>query len=176
MRGLADSNRIGEFMRILGRSARHPCRIYFTGGTTAVLYGWRESTVDIDLSFSPESDEIFRALPELKELLNVNIELASPSDFIPPLPGWEERSIFIVREGRIDFFHLDPYSQALAKIERWHAKDVDDINDMKASGLVGTRELVELFEKIEPDLYRYPAIDPPTFRRSVILFAGEDAA
>ena len=83
-----------------------------------MLYGWRESTVDIDLSFSPESDEIFRALPELKELLNINIELASPSDFIPPLPGWEERSIFIVREGRIDFFHLDPYSQALAKIER----------------------------------------------------------
>ena len=37
----------------------------------------------------PETDEILRSLPKLKEL-HLNIELASPQDFIPELPGWEE--------------------------------------------------------------------------------------
>jgi len=30
-----------------------------------------------------------------KETLMINIEIASPAHFIPSLPGWEERSIFI---------------------------------------------------------------------------------
>jgi hypothetical protein len=55
-----------------------------------------------------------------------NIELAAPDDFIPPLPGWEEWSIFIARRGKIDFYHYDLYAQALAKIERGHARDLAD--------------------------------------------------
>lgn len=82
-----------------------------------MLMGWRDTTIDIDLRFEPELDEIFRALPELKERL-INIELTSPSDFISPLPGWQERSRFITREGKISFYHYDAYSQALSKIER----------------------------------------------------------
>src|SRR5215212_8592940 len=105
MRDLSNKNGIKEFMRALGRAARGPARVYLTGGSTAVLFGWRDSTVDIDLKFVPEADELFRALPELKERLNVNVELASPPDFIPELPGWHDRSIFIAREGNIDFFH-----------------------------------------------------------------------
>lgn len=34
-------------------------------------------------------------------------------------------------------------------------------------GLVEPERLLELFEEIEPELYRYPAIDPPSFRRAV---------
>ena len=60
-------------------------RIYLTGGSTAVLEGWRESTIDVDLRFEPEADELLRALPALKESLGVNIELASPTDFFSPL-------------------------------------------------------------------------------------------
>ena len=37
---------------------------------------------------------------------------------LPSLPGWRERSLFIDRHGRLDFYHYDPYSQALAKLER----------------------------------------------------------
>lgn len=49
MRELADASRIERFMRELGRAARHEGRVYLTGGATAVLYGWRESTIDIDV-------------------------------------------------------------------------------------------------------------------------------
>lgn len=61
---------------------------------------------------------IFRAIPRIKETLRVNVELASPTDFIPVLPGWEDRSPFIRREGKVS-------------------------------------------------LYRYPALDPASFRRAV---------
>ena len=61
---------------------------------------------------------IFDVLRRLKEELEINIELASPDDFIPALDGWQGRSVFIARHARIDFFHYDFYAQALAKIER----------------------------------------------------------
>lgn len=63
-------------------------------------------------------DRLFRALPQLKEELEINIELASPDPFIPELPGWQERSLFVAREGRLSFYHYDLFAQALAKIER----------------------------------------------------------
>jgi hypothetical protein len=76
MRELASAARIHSFMRELGRAVRQPTRIYLVGGATAVLSGWRETTIDVDLKIIPESDEIFRALPRLKEELRLNIELA----------------------------------------------------------------------------------------------------
>lgn len=118
MRGDTNKDRLRTFMQALGRAAHEPARIYLTGGSTAVLFGWRESTVDIDLRFDPERDELFHLVSSAKDDLDINIELASPPDFIPEVPGWQDRSIFIAREGKLDFYHFDPYSQALAKTER----------------------------------------------------------
>ena len=174
MRELTDPDKIHEFMRALGKRARHRSKIYFTGGTTAVLFGWRNTTVDIDLRFDPEFDELYRALPLLKEQLGINLELASPSDFIPSVPGWEDRSKFIRSEGLLDFFHYDPYSQALAKIERGHDQDVKDVDEMLKRGLIERQKLLSLFQEIEPQLYRYPAIDPASFRRAVKQVVDQD--
>ena len=154
-------------MRDFGNLAESEVRVYFTGGTTAVLLGWRDSTVDIDLRFIPEPDELFRAIPDLKEKLQINVELAAPSDFIPELPGWEDRCLFIAREGKVSFFHYDPYSQALAKIERDHTQDRRDVASMFGNGLLDPSKLLSLFEQIKPNLYKYPAIDAGTFLHSV---------
>src|SRR5947207_15572439 len=124
MREKVTAERLEKFMQAVGRVGKMNCRIYLVGGATAVLLGWRETTIDIDLKLVPEVNEILKALPELKEALQINVELASPDDFIPALPGWEERSEFITRVGAIDFFHYDFYAQALAKIERGHNTDV----------------------------------------------------
>jgi hypothetical protein len=142
-------------------------RIYLTGGSTAVLEGWRDSTIDVDLRFEPESDELMRALPALKDRLGINIELASPPDFIPELPGWRERSPLVFREGSVELHHFDLYSQALSKIERGFEQDLDDVHTMIARGSVEPVRLTELFEAIEPELYRYPALDPLAFRRKL---------
>lgn len=91
-------------MSELGREADQEVRLYFTGGATAVLLGWRPSTIDVDVKMEPEADPLFRALPRIKEKLEINIELAAPDQFIPEVPGWKERSSFIARQGRLSFY------------------------------------------------------------------------
>jgi uncharacterized nucleotidyltransferase DUF6036 len=172
MRRAVDAARVYELMRALGAAADAPGRVYFTGGATAVLEGWRESTVDVDLKIVPDTDALFRALPRLKEELEINLELVVPSDFIPELPGWEGRCRFITREGGLSFYHYDPYGQALAKIERGHERDLADVRAMMEGGLVERDRLWTLFESIEPQLYRFPAIDPKSFRVAVERAVG----
>lgn len=154
-------------MKALAAEAKSPSRIYLVGGASAVLLGWRKATVDIDLKIIPETDEILRSLARLKEQLHINIELASPDDFIPELPGWQERSQFIRQEGSLAFYHYDFYAQALAKIERRHGLDRSDVAHLIKSGLVVPQRLWELFARIESELYRYPDLDPETFRSAV---------
>lgn len=167
MRGLSGREQVERFMRALGQAVRHPARVYLTGGASAVLLGWRETTIDIDLTFVPEADEIFQAIARLKDELGINVELVAPSHFIPPLPGWETRSAFIRREGPVSYYHYDFYSQALAKIERAHAQDQSDVADMLKAGAVEPDRLLALFETITADLQRYPALNPESFRRAL---------
>ena len=153
-------------MRRLGAEA-DAGRAYFTGGVTAVLHGWRPTTIDVDLALVPEQERALRALPLLKEELSLNVELVGPADFVPVPAGWEERSIFVAQEGRLSFFHLDPYAQALAKLERAHTQDLEDVRAMVADGLVDPGRALAYLGEIEPELYRYPAVDPQAFRERV---------
>ncbi len=98
---------------------RSPCRIYLTGGASAVLL------------------------------------------------GWQDRSPFLKSSGPVTSFHFDVYSQTLAKVQRWHLEDSLDVESMVRGGFVGLQWLLELFESIEDALYRFPAVDPPTFRHRV---------
>ena len=98
---------------------------------------------------------------------NLNIELASPGDFIPELPEWQERSRFIQQEGKLAFYHYDFYAQALAKIQRGHRIDLQDVEHLITSGLVEVKRLLELFSAIEEHLYLHPSLDGPSFRRDV---------
>ena len=174
MRQKVSVEALEKFMKEIGRATNKSARVYLVGGATAVLLGWRETTIDVDLKMVPEVNQILKALPELKERLQLNIELASPDDFIPPLPGWEERSGFIVREGSIDFFHYDFYAQALAKIERGHSTDLTDVRHMIAEGVVEPSRLLEFFSRIEDQLYKYPALDSRSFRTAVEQFIASE--
>jgi hypothetical protein len=167
MREVADKSRIEAFLSALAREATVATDIFLVGGTTAVLVGWRPSTIDIDLVMRPESDALLRAIPSLKERLRVNVELASPDQFIPVPPGWEERSPLVTRIGRVTFRHYDLVAQALSKIERGHGRDLADVGAMVDRGLIRGAEVRAMFSRIEPELYRFPAIDPPSFRHAV---------
>ena len=169
MRQPVTAARVEEFMKALGRGVKSPARVFLVGGATAVLLGWRDSTIDIDLKAIPERDDLLRQLSALKEHLEINIELASPDDFIPELPGWEDRSQFVRQAGKLTFLHYDFYAQTLAKIERGHETDLRDIEQMIKSDLVDPGRLLELFSKIEGDIDKYPALDAPSFRRAVEL-------
>ena len=163
-RGTSDATKVLELMRRLGEEARGAGRVYLVGGASAVLVGWRETTVDVDLKLDPEPPGIFEAIARAKDVLDMNIELAAPDDFIPPLPDWRQRSAFVVRHGQVDFLHYDFCAQALAKLERAHAQDLRDVRAMLARGLVRAEHLAQLFDAIAPEFPRYPAIDIPSFR------------
>lgn len=167
MREVVDRERLHRVLAALSRAATDELRIYLVGGTTAVEIGWRDSTVDIDLVMRPHDDGLLRSIPEIKERLSVNIELASPADFIPVPEGWEDRSPRIERIGRTWFHHYDLYAQALSKIERGHDRDRVDVREMIARGLVEPSKLREYFSRVEPMLYRFPAIDAAAFRRAL---------
>ncbi len=168
MRELLDRPRLERFLDALGRELRVPTRLYLVGGSCAVQRGWRPSTTDVDFAAEPETRELFQAIPQLKQRLQVNVEPAAPSHFIPELPGWRERSVWVSQHGRLAVYHYDFTSQLLAKLERGHRQDLTDVEHMLEDGLVEPNRALELFEQhIIPQLFRYPAIDPTTFRSKV---------
>jgi len=173
MRDETNLEKLTQFMIDLAGRVRGEARIYLTGGATALLEGWRTMTIDIDLKADPEPRGFFEAIALLKETNNINVELASPDDFIPELPGWRERCLFIKRHKQLDYFHYDPYSQALSKLERAHARDLLDVSQMADRGLIQPERLWELFESIAPRLIRFPAIEPASFRASVQAFCEQ---
>jgi len=167
VRRLVDIERLRAFMRALGSRTDVETTCYLAGGATAVVVGWREMTVDVDVLFAPENDQLLRAIPELKETLELNVELAFPGDFVPLPEGWQDRSPFVERIGPVTFRNVDFYAQALAKLERGHDRDLSDVAAMLALQLVEPLRLRAFFAEIESDLYRFPAIDPAAFRTAV---------
>ena len=167
MRAVADTVKIRRFMTALAQTTTTPVQVYFTGGATAVLVGWRGSTIDVDIHLIPDDDRLLRGIPRLKDDLQINVELACPAHFIPELPGWQERSCFIDKEGALSFFHYDFYAQALAKIERGHSLDLSDVEAMFQRGLIQSDRLKNHYAAIEGQIYRYPALDARAFRLAV---------
>ncbi|MGF1520539.1 MAG: DUF6036 family nucleotidyltransferase [Nodosilinea sp.] len=170
MRSTIDPEKIEQLMDILGREARGSGSIYFTGGASALLIGWRSSTVDIDIRLDPEPPGIFQAIAKLKQELNINIELASPQDFLPPLPGWRDRSIFIGKRGKILFYHYDFTAQALSKLSRGYDRDLSDVRAMYTQGLFLLEDLRDGLRAIESELIRFPSLSPETLKSRVNNF------
>lgn len=167
MRAETTKAKLERFLSALGQRVRGPGVVYLTGGATALLHGWRTMTIDVDLKADPEPAGLFEALAALKDELDINIELASPDQFIPPLPGWRERGVFIAAHGPVHYFHYDLYSQALSKLQRRHERDLRDVRAMLRDGLIRLDRLQELFTQIEPQLIRYPGVDAASFRAAV---------
>jgi hypothetical protein len=149
----------------MGRAVQGPGSVYLVGGASAVLFNWRATTIDIDIALAPEPAGLFAAIEGLKRTFQVSIELASPAQFVPPLPGWQGRSEFICRVGLVDFYHYDFYSQAFAKLSRGFERDLHDVASMVKFGKVSPQKLLPLFEQIVAELPRYPNLDPISLRQ-----------
>ena len=174
MRSEADRAKIEKFMIAVGKRVPGQGSIYLAGGATAVLHGWRSMTIDVDIKPDPEPAGLFEALAVLKNELDLNVELACPDQFIPAVPGWRERSLYITQQGTVKFYHYDPYGQALSKLQRRHDRDLLDVRSMLQAKMIRADELWKMFERIEPQLIRYPAVDPASFRAAVLEFCHEN--
>ena len=170
MRRQVDSQRLERFLVALGGASRHATTAYLVGGASAVVQGWRRSTRDVDLFL--EDEDLMRAIPALKEELATSVELASPLDFVPELPGWRDRSPYVRTDGHLTVRNFDFYSQALSKLERGFDQDVADVRAMVDRGLVDPGRLLELFDGVSDQLYRFPSINAAGLRRVVEALAS----
>ncbi len=78
MRQPIDKPKLDALLVALGSYASGPGTVYLVGGATAVWYGWRPSSIDVDIKLDPEPAGVFEAIARLKNELQINIELASP--------------------------------------------------------------------------------------------------
>lgn len=79
MREKVDRDRLEKFLHAFASEADRQVRVFLTGGATAVLRGWRDSTVDIDLRLIPDNDRMLRrkliAPDQLKEFFEAIVPL-----------------------------------------------------------------------------------------------------
>jgi hypothetical protein len=173
MRQRVDQQRIEHFLQQLGRQFTKPGRIYLVGGTIMVYEGLRQQTLDIDLALEIANEDhsaFITAVRTLKERLSLNIEEASPADFIPLPSGYRERSQFVGRYGQLDVFYFDLYSTALSKIERGTENDFADVLSLLQTERLEMAKLTDYFNEI---LLRYATDslkqDPTEFRRKFAI-------
>ncbi|MEV4423272.1 DUF6036 family nucleotidyltransferase [Patulibacter sp. NPDC049589] len=162
-----DAERVRDLARFVASRVDDEATLYLVGGTTAVIEGWRASTLDIDLYVEPDLDAVARAIADARRALDVYIEYAWPAQFVPELDGWRDRSPAVMRVGTITVRHYDPYSQALAKLRRAHAQDLADVAAMIANGLVVRHRARELFASVFPRLFRYPSVDARALQQMI---------
>jgi hypothetical protein len=173
VRSETDKAKLQSLLSALGSAVKSKGTAYLSGGGCAVIYGWRETTIDVDLHFDPEPVFLFEAIRDLKQQLDMNIELAWPMHFIPAPAGWRERCIFIGQYGHLTYYHCDFYAQALAKIERHHSHDAKDVQAMLNLGLVEKSRLWQAFDSIVPGLLRFPALNEERFRDKMRTALGD---
>ncbi len=151
----ADRSRIDLFLRRLGDRFRRPGRVYLVGGTTMVFEGLRAQSLDIDLTLDvapADHAAMMQAIRELRDQLALNVEEASPGDFIPLPAGYQDRALFVGRYGQLDVFHFDPYSTALSKIARGTEEDLNDVLALLRTGRLELASLERYYQEIRPQL------------------------
>jgi len=169
MRNQLTRERLHGLMQEIAKGApkrRGVFRVFLVGGGTAVWAGWREASIDADLF--TEHEVLFRDVQGMKERLNLNVEFTRPEHFVPPLPGAEDRHIFLEAIGPVRFYHYDPYSQFFSKVVRGFNRDLDDARHLLSSGMVDSRRFRELVDRVPDSAFaRYPRLSPGAVRKAV---------
>lgn len=167
MRPSVDKTAIESFLQQLGRTFRKSGRLYLVGGAALVHAGVRPGfTQDIDVQVSGTNEgELIVAIQYLIQNMQINVEFASPMDFIPLPSQWETHAQYVGRYGGVDVFYFDFYSIALSKIERGNNRDLADVRLLVQQGIITLQELDVAYQDVLAQLGkgRYPRITPQRF-------------
>jgi len=167
MRPNVDKKAIESFLQQLGCTFRKSGRLYLVGGAALVHAGVRPGfTLDIAIQVGSENEgDIIICIQRLIQQMQINIEFASPKDFIPLPSQWETHAQYVGRYGQIDVFYFDFYSIALSKIERGTTRDIEDVKLLVQRQRIGLDELDAAYQEVFAQLGkgRYPKITPERF-------------
>ena len=167
MRPNVDKKAIESFLQQLGRTFRKPGRLYLVGGAALVHAGVRAGftqVIDIQVGGANEGDLII-SIQRLIQQMQINIEFASPKDFIPLPSQWEAHAQYVGRYGEVEVFYFDFYSIALSKIERGTTRDIEDVKLLVQQQRIGLDELDAAYQEVFAQLGkgRYPKVIPERF-------------
>lgn len=148
MRSHVGQREIEQFLVQVGRT-REPGRLSLTGGAALVHRGIRPGqTLYIDIHISIDLADLTNQIARLKQTMNINVEFASPGDFLPLPTQWEARSAFIQRYNHVDVFYFDWYSIALSKTQRASRQDAIDVQLLVRQGFVDVAVLDVLCQDV----------------------------
>src|SRR6266566_9906916 len=152
---------IEKFLEALGKSFRKPGRLYLAGGAALVHIGLRPgSTMDIDVVIETTAeDEMVKAIRQLVEQMQLNIEFSSPGDFIPLPSQWMAHAKYIGRYGSLDAFYFDFYSLALSKISRGSDRDLIDVKLLVQQKNITLEGLDAAYNEVLPRMGKRPYIN-----------------
>lgn len=164
MRHFSQSHHIREFMKSLDEMSSDfslpLIRCYFSGGGTAVLMGWRESTIDIDIFLTDDkgqdaSGPYASHIEKLKNKLQINIEFASPLLFIPVSHDWQKEAIYIQKFQRVAYFHFPLVYQLISKILRGYETDLQDAHNIIEHQNISQTKVLERVIRLKDQWPRY---------------------
>jgi hypothetical protein len=153
LRQPVDRERITVFLREVGERYHGSARLLLVGGTSLVFEGFRQRTLEVDLTLETSADghgALIQVLQGIRLSLDINVEEVSPGDFIPLPAGYSDRHVFIGRYGQVDVFHFDFYSTALSKIERGQRQDLADVFALLDHDRIEWGRLAGMYREILP--------------------------
>lgn len=168
---------IEQFLKDIGKNVHQPGRLYLAGGAALVHMGVRSgSTLDIDVAIeAADEDELVTAIRHVVQQRQINVEFASPGDFIPLPSQWTAQAKYVGRYGSVDVFYFDFYSLALSKISRGSDRDLIDVKLLLQHKLITLDELDAAFQEILPRMGKRPYInlDPQKFANRYAMVRQE---
>lgn len=152
---------IEKFLNALGKLFHKPGRLYLAGGAALVHIGLRSGfTMDIYVAIeASDEDEMVTAIRTLVEKMQINVEFASPGDFIPLPTQWMAQARYIGRYGSIDVFYFDFNSLALSKISRGNDRDLIDVQLLLQQKLITLEALNGAYNEVLPRMGKRPYIN-----------------
>lgn len=172
MRTGLDEPKLRAFIREVGEAAQGPGRVYLVGGATALLLGVREQTVDIELKLDPEPKAIFEGIARIKERLSINGSSPRPTCSCRRSPVGESGASSSRGVGRWSSSTTTSMRKPWRRSSEVTTRTLPTPARSSGSAKSMSALLLELFGAIQPDLIRYPAIDPQDFEVRVREFCG----
>jgi hypothetical protein len=173
MRERTDRVRLRRFLDALGRRLRQPVRFYLVGGSVMIDLGLRGTTLDVDYVADADDPaglaDLEQQIRVLKNELDINVEPASPADFLP-IPGSVlGRSRYIGRHGRLDVYYYHLPSLVLSKAARGLEQDLDDAERLVRAGEVTWSDVEAVWSEVRSSPTGWLRHEPEAVERRLNL-------
>jgi hypothetical protein len=161
------------FLTALGRRVRRPVLFYLVGGCVLIEFGLRVATFGIDYVAEADDpaalDELEQAIRVLKDELDINVEPASPADFLPLPRSVLSRSRFVEQHGRVEVFYFHLPSQVIAKAARGLEQDLADAERLVRAGEVTWADVEATWQEVRSSPTGWLRYEPDEIEKRLAL-------